>query len=205
MPNQASLTEEQNAIVEEFLQELQDELMILFKQRYMEAKAFGEKNPSSYLVFEAGRYVNYMEIFPRNSELLDFSHNDGKYFAEDSYELDPRKDQKSVRLTFYKFDPNEEKLPPLFTYNYHFEEDKREAEDSRLDSEQNDVLVDIHRFIPNLHDILSKRYKETKKIGKELLDNAPRLEFQPHKIARNEVCPCGSGKKFKKCCALKLN
>jgi len=22
----------------------------------------------------------------------------------------------------------------------------------------------------------------------------------PHKVGRNELCPCGSGKKFKKCC-----
>jgi hypothetical protein len=25
----------------------------------------------------------------------------------------------------------------------------------------------------------------------------------PHKAGRNEPCPCGSGKKFKKCCAAK--
>ena len=25
----------------------------------------------------------------------------------------------------------------------------------------------------------------------------------PNKAGRNDLCPCGSGKKFKKCCALK--
>ena len=32
-------------------------------------------------------------------------------------------------------------------------------------------------------------------------------EFQPtlvkHKVGRNDPCPCGSGKKYKKCCLLK--
>lgn len=23
---------------------------------------------------------------------------------------------------------------------------------------------------------------------------------EPHKIGRNDLCPCGSGKKYKKCC-----
>ena len=40
---------------------------------------------------------------------------------------------------------------------------------------------------------------------KELLDNTPPVE--PIKgdqtPGRNDPCPCGSGKKYKKCCALK--
>ncbi|MEE8128006.1 MAG: SEC-C metal-binding domain-containing protein [Nitrospinaceae bacterium] len=31
------------------------------------------------------------------------------------------------------------------------------------------------------------------------------MEIPSHKVQRNEMCPCGSGKKFKKCCGLKLN
>jgi uncharacterized protein len=32
---------------------------------------------------------------------------------------------------------------------------------------------------------------------------APPVAWRPSKIGRNEPCPCGSGRKFKKCCALK--
>ena len=34
-------------------------------------------------------------------------------------------------------------------------------------------------------------------------ENAAPIAQQAHKVGRNEPCPCGSGLKFKKCCALK--
>ncbi len=39
----------------------------------------------------------------------------------------------------------------------------------------------------------------------ELLDNTPPVEpiKAEEKPGRNDPCPCGSGKKYKKCCALK--
>jgi len=36
-------------------------------------------------------------------------------------------------------------------------------------------------------------------IGLELVSNRPQRQTQ-HKIGRNDPCPCGSGKKYKKCC-----
>ena len=44
-----------------------------------------------------------------------------------------------------------------------------------------------------------------KKIGIELLKNSPGVKLQEGNIKPNEPCPCGSGKKYKKCCALRLN
>ncbi|CAI2719084.1 YecA family protein [Nitrospina watsonii] len=205
LPNHPALTEKQKKILEEFKGELTDEMILHFKQRYMEAKAYGEKKPLSYLVFEPGQFVNYMEVSPRTSKLLDFSYKDQKHFAEDAYELDPRNDNKSIRLTFFKFEQDDEKVPPLFTYTYYFNETRREEEDAKLDAKQADMLLQFHQFIPNLHEILKDRYKETKQIGEELMKNAPDLKIQAHKPLRNDLCPCGSGKKYKKCCALKLN
>ena len=59
--------------------------MVLFKQRYAEAKAHGEINPQSYLIFESGRYVNFMEFFPRIKQVFEFGRGENKYFVEDSY------------------------------------------------------------------------------------------------------------------------
>ena len=205
LPNQKKLSEVQEGIIQEFMDELQDELLLLFKQRYMEAKAYGEKNPMSYLVFTPGEYVNYMELVPRQSTLLDFSYRDQKYFAEDSYELDPRKDNRDVRLTFFKFDPRDDKLPPLFHYTYHFNEEKRLETDKNLSPEHADMILEFNRFIPNLYCVLKKRYKEAKKIGEKLMELSPLPELKGHKVSRNELCPCGSGKKFKKCCGLKVH
>ena len=34
----------------------------------------------------------------------------------------------------------------------------------------------------------------------ELLLNPPKTKIAEKKVGRNEPCPCGSGKKYKKCC-----
>ena len=34
----------------------------------------------------------------------------------------------------------------------------------------------------------------------EILMNPPKTRTAEKKIGRNELCPCGSGKKYKKCC-----
>lgn len=205
LPNHPELTESQKSIISEFMEEVTDEMIILFKQRYMEAKAYGESKPMSYLMFESGRFVNYMEMFPREKQLLDFKFREDKHFAEDAYELDPRNDNKSVQLTFYKFDPAEERPPSIFSFNYYFNEKQREEEEAKLEPANSELLMEFVGFIPNLNDILKKRYKEAKQIGEELLKSSPKIEVSPHKVQRNEMCPCGSGKKFKKCCGLKLN
>lgn len=206
LPNHPELTDRQKAIVEEFMAEVNDEMIILFKQRYMEAKAYGETNPMSYLILESGRYVNYMEIAPRGKQILDFTDDDDRYFAEDAYELDPRTDNKSVQLTFYKSDPTEDRPAPLFSMTYYFDEDKRAEEEGKLEPKHGDMFSGFVQCIPDLNEFLKKRYKEAKKIGDELLKNSPKIEMtSSHKVQRNETCPCGSGKKFKKCCGMKLN
>ena len=37
----------------------------------------------------------------------------------------------------------------------------------------------------------------------EYLRNKRGMRLESRKIGRNELCPCGSGKKYKKCCLLK--
>jgi SWIM/SEC-C metal-binding protein len=34
----------------------------------------------------------------------------------------------------------------------------------------------------------------------EILLNPPKPKISPHKVSRNDPCPCGSGSKYKKCC-----
>jgi len=178
----------------------------LLKQRYMEAKAFGEKDPKSYLILEPGRYVNYMECFPRNSEeSLNFSYEEDRFFAEDSYELDPRINNRDIKLVFYPFELDDKNLKPLFTYTYHFNEDKRAEADSKLDAKTSDMLLALNQTFPNLYDIFKKRYKQTKSVGEDLLKvGSQKPIFEAH-VKSNDACPCGSGKKYKKCCANKLN
>ncbi|MFQ5449834.1 MAG: SEC-C metal-binding domain-containing protein [Nitrospinaceae bacterium] len=205
LPNAPKWSNVQSEIIKNFAKNIPDELLLLFKQRYFEAKAYGEKNPMSYLMFEPGKYVNYIEMFPRNQETLDFTCNDQKYFAEDSYDLDPRNDNRDLHLVFYKFELDSNKQPPIFSYTYFFNEKLRAEEDAKLDPEKNDMVIAINHCIPDLYNRLKVRYKQAKKIGQELLKVPAETKIAHGKIKPNDVCPCGSGKKYKKCCALKLN
>ena len=61
LPDHPRLTDEQTQIAKGFDKNAPDELILLFKQRVVEAKAYGEKNPTSYLEFQPGNYFNYFE------------------------------------------------------------------------------------------------------------------------------------------------
>jgi uncharacterized protein YecA (UPF0149 family) len=60
---------------------------------------------------------------------------------------------------------------------------------------------------PGVIKILKKRYAEMKKVGQRLIAEAGEIVPEhftavdrKKKIGRNDPCPCGSGKKYKKCC-----
>ena len=54
----------------------------------------------------------------------------------------------------------------------------------------------------DLADPRSRQYYENRPELKRYIDKLKRNAGQPvvRKPERNELCPCGSGKKFKKCC-----
>lgn len=205
LPDHPRLTDVQTQIAKGFAKNAPDELMLLFKQRVVEAKAYGEKNPTTYLEFVPGNYYNFYELFPRNKEMLDFNFSNDKYFAEDSYDIDPRNDNRSLKLSFYKLELDNADQVAIFSATYFLDERLREQEDAKLESSNSDMLIALNQSIPDLNERLKKRYKEAKKIGKELLQNTPGLKVREGKIKPNDPCPCGSGKKYKKCCALMLN
>lgn len=206
LPNQPKLTKTQVEIVRNFVKNMPKEMMVLFKQRYTEAKAHGEKSPASYLVFEPGRYVNYLEFFPKNKKVIEFGLNNKKYFVEDCYEMDPRQDNKDVQLVFYELDIETlDKQEALFNYKFHFTENKREEADAALSEEQGALVLGMTASNSNLLNLFKDRYKGVKKIGEDLLQQAPKNRLMEVNIHRNEMCPCGSGKKFKRCCGSKLN
>ena len=101
IPDHPKLTDIQTQIAKGFAKNAADELIVLFKQRAVEAKAYSEKNPGTYLEFEPGRFFNYYELFPRNKEMLDFNYGSDQYFAEDSYDIDPRNDNRCLQLSFF--------------------------------------------------------------------------------------------------------
>jgi hypothetical protein len=64
------------------------------------------------------------------------------------------------------------------------------------------VKTAIEEQIPSIYNQMQKRHKKLKAIYANCKKKhyAPKQELQASKVGRNDPCPCGSGKKYKKCC-----
>lgn len=72
-----------------------------------------------------------------------------------------------------------------------------------MEFDANMILSNIHAVLINRKDIEPERIDELYEIGKKGVDNRKRsllVRTNQKKIYPNDSCPCGSGKKFKKCC-----
>jgi hypothetical protein len=78
-----------------------------------------------------------------------------------------------------------------FFYNY----EKKAFEESEHDIPQN--WIEAIQADDDLHDMFRQRHKDMRAAFLEQLQ----LGLDT-KIGRNDPCPCGSGKKYKKCCGI---
>ena len=85
---------------------------------------------------------------------------------------------------------------PIFVLRYENDEDPslRPYKDPISKDKRKELLVSMIAGVKNLYDLFRAAEDEL-----DSIDEAP-THF---KTGRNDLCPCGSGKKFKKCCALK--
>jgi uncharacterized protein YecA (UPF0149 family) len=92
------------------------------------------------------------------------------------------------------------------------EEAGRDAEEERgkmqaIEKMAFEVGGDLGLLVRKMKAQLAEKETEMKRLKAEVTEKerliakkpTPRLE-QPHRIGRNDPCPCGSGKKFKHCC-----
>lgn len=84
---------------------------------------------------------------------------------------------------------------------------ERESKLDAVEEEYKDALINVRRIEKTL---LEKEYKDTQKELENTLKNYKRMNTKIDLLSKNEnaslkvypndPCPCGSGKKFKKCC-----
>ena len=121
--------------------------------------------------------------------------DDSDYIIMDFYCKDPKCDCTVLTISFIERKDGELDLvnPPTIDYDYK----KRKVRDIEnvlpigLDT---DLISD-----DELNLEFEKRHKSIKKSFKQWLDVHSNYKMKT-KIGRNDVCFCGSGKKFKKCC-----
>ena len=59
--------------------------------------------------------------------------------------------------------------------------------------------IDAEKFASMFRDIPKDEYPKVEDL-KEMVVPPTSKQMKTKKVGRNDLCPCGSGKKFKKCC-----
>ena len=136
------------------------------------------------------------------------------WFFEDQYCSNPKCLCNEAMLTFYKIDDSKETQEAEFAVrmnlnNFKYDVEFNENEQNRI----SEIIKSLHNSELEVFGILKRRYKEVKSASKAIIkkfslkekkeakEAKEVKEEQPNiQVGRNDPCPCGSGKKYKKCC-----
>jgi hypothetical protein len=152
------------------------------------------------------------------------THAGQDYLIEDHYCPTPDCDCREVHFEFWKRTSIPDartkagrriQVTQVLMATCHFDGEVREICFSETDATTTrDILTAWGRQCVGLQEELQGRYQQVKDIGRRsfpetLAPVSPGATSQPHaptrnssqRTGRNDPCPCGSGRKFKRCCA----
>jgi hypothetical protein len=167
---------------------------------------------------ESGSMVGYYDIFPYARQIFIEVENE-KYCVDDQYCVATKCHCKEIALTLIPLRENinvDADACPVIFYNYEhrtWSMDNTAKETTALaDALVGELLKQgLHHTFREHHKKLRTLYKEYKKKQLSALHNNSRVELNhtperiiQGKLGRNDPCPCGRGKKYKKCCSGKL-
>lgn len=154
------------------------------------------KNPSIVVLFQ--------DIFPLASYFYFDSNDNIPYTVLEQYCSNYKCNCSNVVLSFTKDGQNED-----FAFRYNYKTKEIELSDScrkdiSLEKVKNYIQLlktkfkDFDRKLEKRHEIMRHLFKKfTIRMNTKLVSTNKRIG---QKIGRNAPCPCGSGKKYKKCC-----
>ncbi len=148
---------------------------------------------------DEGPMISYHEIFPY-AEDYSFEYEKIQYLIDDQYCINPKCGCNEVNLKLVSLVNHTEKLYIRYNYTQQF---YLEMENFLKNSYNlKTLMMRLKAAIPDIDEILKKRHGFFKALYKksENSGNLPQKITSNKKIGRNESCPCGSGKKYKKCC-----
>lgn len=197
-------------LVDEFMGSLDEQIKaeILSLIKIKAPKEHALRDDIDLSGYDIDKMVYYSEIYRTEpyEELL-FELDGKEYLVIDHYCPKPKCNCKDVMLAFYLLDEAVPEHKPILSYRVKFDTGRRAVEEKNAD-------VSL-RLVKDLYDRLSKllggspldffenRYRKIKEWGAVYFGakNA-QAKVASQKIARNAPCPCGSGKKYKRCCGV---
>ncbi len=159
-------------------------------------------------IIDSSLMVCYLEIYPL-SHVFEVSKDGVDYKIVDRYCKNPECDCKQIDIQLFKTGEVEMKM----NFGYDYEKDKTD------NKKYNWVIRQLKENYPEwqltitlralrvrqlyLEHILRLLELRNSKLAAVDISPAQKTIAQKRKIGRNETCPCGSGKKYKRCCMKK--
>jgi hypothetical protein len=155
---------------------------------------------------QKGMCVGWAELFPA-AKAWTFEHEGVPLFVDDQYCATASCDCSEVILSYFRIDrrgPDGSEGVLLGAVRYDLRTGRRKLESTAPGSSAQTVLQlteTLFKFLPATRDELNRRFRFMRGFADWLAQR--RREQRPPPQAspgRNEPCPCGSGRKYKKCC-----
>lgn len=205
-----------DGMINEFLMGFDDKTKFIIKGRFESGKKFGGDNLKmniDYSTLQKGKCQFYNEIFfSKEYDRFLFEYKGNTYYVLDQYCTNPKCNCNDVVLVFNTLKAQRDSCKFKFAMRLRFKTGKYSVED-KIDNLTDEELEDNFKyFIESLNDpelkLFKERYSRMKRITSLLKQPSYEIEHtEPNnnhlnstKVSRNEPCPCGSGKKYKKCC-----
>lgn len=153
-------------------------------------RALANANPGTMIAYDA--------LFPADWDLV-VMHEGDPYWAVDLYCHNPQCTCAEVTISFYKLATGANSPP-------YVGEARLEIDDDDLNVVRSSPEVDdlVAEFLDEYEDRLVVRHAEARRavlrFGRPPRQAKPAALPQAGRIPRNAICPCGSGKKYKRCC-----
>ena len=157
-------------------------------------------------VEQNGLMSAYNDVLPYGDQ-MQITINEQECFVLDQYCLLPKCPCSDVTLSLMAIDVAGKSGEELCSVEANYRKKRwKTLEDFTLKVSTEAVKSAIEKQVPNFYKRLLKRHVKLKGIYAHCKKKQAGSEtpIDRPKIGRNEPCPCGSGKKYKKCCMGKL-
>jgi len=144
----------------------------------------------------------YNDVLPYGERLVT-AVNGVQYEIHDQYCLLPKCSCSDVHLSFMSISSDDELKDESCDISVSYKNKQWEISDNyQAFADIGLIKSSIEHQIPDVYRIFKARHSKLKSIYAHCKkrDYIPTIVSSSSKVGRNDPCPCGSGKKFKKCC-----
>lgn len=209
-PDRSDVRELAEALLQGVVQTVGRQIKWKFEQKYADQRVEAHRMPAQAV--RGGEVISLLQVVsgtPRPTEEFGVSYGlfevDGRSFVTDVYYCaNPKCGCREAHPMFLEFwsDPKAkiEGQVGILHLSWGFDGRTEILEKEHLSQEQAEHLIRAWTRKHPKMDTFKAEYAQAKQIGRRSLRDAAPAPAASAKPGRNDPCPCGSGKKYKRCC-----